>query len=218
MPGQILKPASIAEVQAAVCEQEKVLPRGGGTKSALSTPTEATTLLELTAISGVIEYDPGEFTFTARAGTRVADISHLVEEHGQYLPFDPPLLDQGSTLGGTVAAGVSGPGRYRYGGVRDFILGVLYVDSEGHLVKGGGKVVKNAAGFDLPKLMTGSLGSLGVLVELTFKVFPKPQTFVTVQSSHPSWEQTLETLYNIYASPLDLTALDFELASSGTTL
>jgi len=79
-------------------------------------------------------------------------------------------------------------------------------------------VVKNAAGFDLPKLMTGSLGSLGVLVELTFKVFPKPRTFVTVQSSYPCWKETLETLYRIYASPLDLIALDFELASSGTTL
>jgi glycolate oxidase FAD binding subunit len=195
-----------------------VLPRGGGTKPALSTADEVTTVLELSAVSGLVDYDPAEFTFTARAGTRVADISRLVEEHGQYLPFDPPLVEQGATLGGTVAAGVSGPGRYRYGGVRDFILSVLYVDSEGHLVRGGAKVVKNAAGFDLPKLMTGSLGSLGVLVEVTFKVFPKPQACVTLQLPCPGLKDALEALYRVQASPLDLIALEIEPASPRTTL
>ena len=201
-----------------MCEHSRVLPRGGGTKPALSTAGEATTVLELSAVSGLVDYDPAEFTFTARAGTRVAEISRLVEEHGQYLPFDPPLVEQGATLGGTVAAGVSGPGRFRYGGVRDFILSVLYVDCDGHLVRGGAKVVKNAAGFDLPKLMTGSLGSLGVLVEVTFKVFPKPQACVTLQLPCSDLRDALEVLYRIQASPLDLMALEIVPAPPKTLL
>ena len=181
-------------------------------------PDEATTVLEISAVSGLVDYDPAEFTFTARAGTRVADISRLLEEHGQYLPFDPPLVEKGATLGGTVAAGVSGPGRYRYGGVRDFILSVLYVDCEGRLIRGGAKVVKNAAGFDLPKLMTGSLGSLGVLVEVTFKVFPKPQACVTLQWNYPNLADAVEALHRTQASPLDLIALEIGTAPSTTTL
>ena len=108
----------------------------------------------------------------------------MLAEHGQYLPFDPPLAAAGATLGGTVAAGLSGPGRYRYGGVRDFVLGVRFVDGMGNLVRGGGKVVKNAAGFDFPKLMVGSLGRLGVLAELSFKVFPQPPAFATLAVSY----------------------------------
>jgi glycolate oxidase FAD binding subunit len=195
-----------------------VLPRGGGTKPALSTSADTATLLDLSALSGMVEYDPAEFTFTASAGTRVADICRMVEEHGQYLPFDPPLVEQGATLGGTVASGLSGPGRYRYGGVRDFILSIQYVDSEGRLVRGGARVVKNAAGFDLPKLMTGSLGSLGVLVELTFKLFPKPQAYITLQFSCSNLEDSLEALYRITSSPLDLIALDFAPSPAGITL
>ena len=114
-----------------------------------------------------------EFTFTALAGTPVREIAAALAERGQYLPFDPMLREAGATLGGTVAAGLSGPGRFRYGGLRDFILGVRFVDGEGRLLRLGGKVVKNAAGFDLPKFFVGSLGRFGVLAEMTFKVFPK---------------------------------------------
>jgi glycolate oxidase FAD binding subunit len=102
--------------------------------------------------------------------------------------------------------------------VRDFILSIQYVDSEGCLIRGGARVVKNAAGFDLPKLMTGSLGSLGVLVELTFKVFPKPQACMTLQCTCPNLEDGLEALYRITSSPLDLMALDFAPSPTGMTL
>ena len=95
-------------------------------------------------------------------------------KQGQYLPFDPMLSAAGATIGGTVAAGISGPGRYRYGGIRDFLLGVQFISSDGAVINAGGKVVKNAAGFDIPKLLVGSLGRLGVMTELTFKVFPQP--------------------------------------------
>jgi glycolate oxidase FAD binding subunit len=187
-----------------------VLPRGGGSKPALSTPTEGVTALDLSGLSGVLEYDPGEFTFTALAGTPVSDVNALLSEHGQHLPFDPPLAGRGATLGGTVASGLSGPGRYRYGGVRDFILGVKFVDADGQVVRGGGKVVKNAAGFDLPKLMVGSLGQFGVLAEITFKVFPKPQAYATMRMECKRLVDGLSALQKLSASQLDIEALDLQ--------
>jgi glycolate oxidase FAD binding subunit len=125
---------------------------------------------------------------------------------------------RGATLGGTVAAGLSGPGRYQYGGVRDFLLGVRYVDSEGRLITAGGKVVKNAAGFDLPKLMVGSLGRLGVLVELSFKVFPRPEAYASLSLDCPRMEDALEALRRISISPLDLNAVEIIPAASGARL
>jgi glycolate oxidase FAD binding subunit len=115
------------------------------------------------------------------AGTRMRDIVAALAARGQYLPFDPMLVAAGATLGGTVAAGLSGPGRFRFGGVRDFILGVQFVDGSGRLLRMGGKVVKNAAGFDLPKFFVGSLGRFGMLVEMTFKVFPTPASTLTLR-------------------------------------
>lgn len=204
---------SISDLQSIIAHAERahaerLLPRGHGTKPALSTPPEGVTTLDLSALNGVVEYDPGEFTFTALAGTPLADVQMLLAEHGQYLPFDPPLTRRGATLGGTVAAGLSGPGRYRYGGVRDFILGVKWINGKGELVRGGGKVVKNAAGFDFPKLFVGSLGQLGVLVEITFKVFPRPQAFATLRREYPRLTEALDAVYRLYGSQLDLEALD----------
>lgn len=199
---------TLGHLQDAVRAHSRLLPRGAGTKPALSTPPPGVTALDLTGLSGLVEYDPGEFTFTALAGTPVADVQALLAEHGQYLPFDPMLAERGATLGGTVASGLSGPGRYRYGGVRDFILGVRWVDGAGQVLHGGGKVVKNAAGFDFPKLMVGSLGRLGVLVEVTFKVFPRPQAYATLRREYPRLEQALEAVYTLYRSQLDLEALD----------
>ena len=170
-----VSPDSIDAVCAAVRGHRCVLPSGGGTKPALSRLPEGVVRLDLRGLSGMVEYEPGMNSHsTALAGTPLSVIKAELAKHGQYLPFDPPLAAEGATLGGTVAAGLSGPGRLRYGGVRDFIVGVQWVDGSGELIRGGGKVVKNAAGFDFPKLFTGSMGRLGVLVEMTFKVFPAP--------------------------------------------
>jgi glycolate oxidase FAD binding subunit len=128
-----------------------------------------------------VEYEPSEFTFTALAGTPVREIAAALAERGQYLPFDPLFAEAGATIGGTVASGVSGPGRFRFGGLRDFILGVRFVDGEGRLLRLGGKVVKNAAGFDLPKFFVGSVGRFGALAEITFKVFPRPAATRTLR-------------------------------------
>ena len=152
------------------------------------------------------------------AGTPIIEIAAALAEHGQFLPFDPPLVEAGATLGGTVAAGLSGPGRYRYGGVRDFILGVRYVDGAGEVVRTGGKVVKNAAGFDVSKLMVGSLGALGVLVELSFKVFPKPEAYATLRVPHPTLDDALVTLHRLTGSQMDFFAIDLEPAPDGAYL
>jgi glycolate oxidase FAD binding subunit len=174
-----LGPSTIDELVEAVRSTPHLLPVGAQTKPRLS-QVDAT-LLDTRRLKGITEYDSSEFTFTALAGTPLADISAALAERGQYLPFDPVLTRSGATLGGTVAAGLSGPGRFRYGGLRDFILGVQFVDGSGQLLRMGGKVVKNAAGFDLPKFLVGSLGRFGVLAELTFKVFPRPASLLTVK-------------------------------------
>jgi glycolate oxidase FAD binding subunit len=175
-------------------------------------------VIDMTGLAGIVEYEPGEFTFTALAGTRITDLDAALAEHGQYLPFDPPLRAAGATLGGTVAAGLSGPGRYRYGGIRDFILGVRYVDGRGQTLRAGGKVVKNAAGFDVPKLMVGSLGELGALAELTFKVFPAPETYATVRLVCPQLDDALAALHRLTASQMDLHSLDLATVTEGAVL
>ena len=206
-----VRPATLEEVQASVCDHQKVLPRGSGTKPALSTPPSGVASLDLSQLTGILEYEPAEFTFTALAGTRLDAVSQALAQHGQCLPFDPPLASRGATLGGTVASGLSGPGRYQYGGVRDFLLGVCYVDGEGLAIRGGGRVVKNAAGYDLPKLMVGSLGQFGVLVEFTFKVLPLPEATVTALLHYAQLNEALETIYRLAKSPLDPNAVDLEV-------
>jgi glycolate oxidase FAD binding subunit len=195
-----------ARVRDAILTEGRVRVAGGCSKPALS----AGATLPLPDLVGVLEYDPQEFTFTALAGTPVREIDRLLAEQGQALPFDPPLVEAGSTLGGTVASGLSGPGRLRYGGVRDFLIGVRFVSGEGELLTGGGKVVKNAAGFDLPKLMVGSLGRFGVLLELTFKVFPRPEEYATLEVRLPDLPTAVATLHRLARSALDLACLELE--------
>jgi glycolate oxidase FAD binding subunit len=174
-------PATLAELADAVRSAPRVVVTGAGTKPRLSRAPADAVRVSTRNLSGIVEYEPDEFTFTARAGTPVREIAAALAERGQYLPFDPVLGREGATLGGTVASGLSGPGRFRFGGVRDFILGVRFVDGGGRLLRMGGKVVKNAAGFDLPKFFVGSAGRFGVLAEITFKVFPRPAATRTLR-------------------------------------
>jgi len=156
----------------------------------------------------MVEYEPSEFTFTALAGTPIREIAGILAEREQYLPFDPTLVEAGATLGGTVASGLSGPGRFRFGGIRDFLFCVQFLDSAGRLLRLGGKVVKNAAGFDLPKFFTGSLGRFGLLVEITFKVFPQPPARLTMKLEAPTAEAALRIITVAANSRWELDALD----------
>lgn len=205
---EVIRTERIEDVIAAVRGEPHLRVRGGGSKSALSAPAVGAVMLDVSGLRGILEYNPGEYTFTALAGTTVQDVEAALAEHGQYLPFDPPLASRGATLGGTIAAGLSGSGRYRFGGVRDFLIGIQMVDGSGQVVRGGGKVVKNAAGFDLPKLMVGSTGCLGVLTEVCFKVFPQPPAYGTLRTTYPTMAEAVTAMMQLASAPVDLFAMD----------
>jgi glycolate oxidase FAD binding subunit len=211
-----LRPSSIEDVAAAVRDSARVVPHGALTKRPLVGNDAGAVCLDMTALTGITACDPAEFTFTARAGTPLREIAALLAAHGQHMPFDPPLVDSGATIGGTLAAGLNGPGRLRYGGLRDFIIGVRFVDGTARVVSGGGRVVKNAAGFDLPKLMVGSMGRLGVLVELTFKVFPAPRGRRTIRVACDDLPDAITCMTALGRLPLELEAL--ELAPPDTIM
>lgn len=203
-----LAPANVAELVDAVRSTPRLIAIGAGTKPRLSKVTEAFTRISTTRLAGITEYEPSEFTFTALAGTPVRDVVAALAERGQYLPFDPLLVQAGATIGGTVAAGLSGPGRIRYGGLRDFILGVRLVDGEGRLLRLGGKVVKNAAGFDLPKFLLGSVGRFGVFADVTFKVFPRPAATRTLRFEAKDAAAKVQILTAAAAGRWEFDALD----------
>jgi glycolate oxidase FAD binding subunit len=208
MSSVVLAPASPEELADAVRSTPRLIAVGAGTKPRLSDVDGDTVRLSTAGLRGIREYDPSEFTFTAGAGTPVREIASALAGSGQYLPFDPMLVDAGSTIGGAVAAGLSGPGRFRFGGLRDFILGVRFVDGGGRLLRMGGKVVKNAAGFDLPKFFVGSLGRFGVMAEITFKVFPRPASALTLRLSAGSLEAAVQILTEAASSRFEFDALD----------
>ncbi len=203
----MLTPANTSELVDVVRSTPRLIAVGGGTKPRLCA-VEATKI-STAKLRGMVEYEPSEFTFTALAGTPVREIAATLKERGQYLPFDPMLVNAGSTLGGTIASGVSGPGRFRFGGLRDFILAVQFVDGAGRLLRMGGKVVKNAAGFDLPKFFVGSLGRFGVLAEVTFKVFPRHTTHLTVLLEANTPQAVTEILTQAASARWEIDALDW---------
>ncbi|MGH8020368.1 MAG: FAD-binding protein [Opitutaceae bacterium] len=206
---EILAPGSVEELIEIVRATPRLIATGGLTKPRLS-QVETAVRVSMRGISGIVEYEPEEFTFTARAGTPVREIIDTLAAKGQHLPFDPMFAEAGSTIGGAVASGVNGPGRLRFGGLRDFILGVRFVDGAGRLLRMGGKVVKNAAGFDVPKFMVGSLGRFGVLTEVTFKVFPSPQASRTLELPVPDDETAIRLLQETPVARWEPRALDYD--------
>lgn len=138
-------------------------------------------VLDVSANSGIVSYEPGELVLTAKCGTPLAEIEALLEQHGQMLGFEPPHAGPASTLGGTLACGFSGPRRPYAGSARDFVLGMEVLDGNGQHLKFGGQVIKNVAGYDVSRLMVGALGTLGVLLQSSLKVLPKPQRELTLQ-------------------------------------
>jgi glycolate oxidase FAD binding subunit len=124
--------------------------------------------------AGILRHDPAELVLTARGGTSLAEIETRLEAHGQRLPFEPPHFGPGATLGGTVACGLAGPARAHSGPLRDFVLGARVLTGDGRVLRFGGEVMKNVAGYDVARLLAGSLGILGVLLDVSLKVLPRP--------------------------------------------
>jgi glycolate oxidase FAD binding subunit len=184
-------PATAAEVleavAEAVAERRSLEIRGGGSKRLLRMPVESAALLDMRAVAGITDYDPDELVLTARAGTPLLEIEAAVAEQQQMLAFEPfdhgPLFGAApgcTTLGGIIAGNVSGSRRLSIGAARDHILGFTAVSGRGEALKGGGAVVKNVTGFDLPKLMAGSWGTLAVLTSITMRVLPRPRVETTL--------------------------------------
>lgn len=207
---------SVEDLAAALAGQAgPLLPVGGRTKSALSAGAAGLTLLDMRPHRGIVSYDPSEFLISAQAGTPLTEMQAVLDEQRQYLPFDPLFVSQGATLGGTVASGLSGAGRLLYGSLRDFVMEVQLIDGLGKIVRGGGKVVKNAAGFDLPKLVVGSYGRMGVLTEITLKVFPRPPATATLQVKAGSVPKAIVAVQSLLAQPLPVSALDLHFDREG---
>ena len=158
-------------IRAAAARGEPLRIRGGGTKDFYGQALNGT-VLDTRALTGITSYEPSELVVTVRAGTPLAELEAALAEHGQCLPFEPPHFSAGSTVGGMVAAGLSGPARASAGGVRDFMLGVTLLNGKAELLTFGGQVMKNVAGYDVSRLMAGSMGTLGLLVDVSLKVLP----------------------------------------------
>lgn len=165
-------------------------------------------VLDVTAYGGIVDYEPTELVVTARAGTRLADLETVLNMHGQMLAFEPPHFGSAATLGGCVAAGLSGPRRASAGAVRDFVLGVRMLDGKGDDLNFGGQVMKNVAGYDVSRLMTGSMGTLGLLLEVSLKVLPLPTLELTLRTQMTEAEAI--SRMNVWAGkPLPISATCF---------
>ena len=177
---------------------------GGGTKRFLGREAQGEPLA-LGDHRGVIDYHPEELVLTARAGTPLSELETLLAEHGQMFAFEPPHFGATATLGGTIAANLSGPRRAYAGAARDFVLGIRIVNGSGEILRFGGEVMKNVAGYDLSRLVTGAMGTLGVILDVSLKVLPRPrETMTLVQSLAP--RAAVESLCRLAAAPLPISA------------
>jgi glycolate dehydrogenase FAD-binding subunit len=184
LPRVVVAPAHAEAVAATLAfandEGLAVLPRGGGAQMGLGAPpARGDILLSLHRLDAVVEHNPGDITATFQPGLPLMEAQRALAGARQWLALDPDLA-AGATIGGIVATNATGARRLRYGGVRDQIIGVRVALADGTLASGGGKVVKNVAGYDLPKLFTGALGTLGVIVAATFRLYPLPAATGTV--------------------------------------
>jgi glycolate oxidase FAD binding subunit len=180
--------------------------QGGGSKDFYGNPQALQhPKLDITPYQGIIDYEPSELVITARAGTRLKELEKTLHEHGQMLAFEPPCFNDSTTLGGCVAAGLSGPRRAYTGAVRDYVLGVKLLDGKGRIMSFGGQVMKNVAGYDISRLVVGAMGTLGVLLEVSLKVLPKPATEQTLSFQVPT-HQAIEIMRRCAGEPLPVSA------------
>jgi glycolate oxidase FAD binding subunit len=182
--------------------------QGSGSKSFLGRAATGTPL-DATGHEGIVNYQPKELVITARCGTRLADIEAALAEQGQALPFEPPRFGPGATIGGTIACGLSGPARAYLGAARDLVLGTRVLNGRGEVLRFGGEVMKNVAGYDVSRLMSGAFGTLGLLLDVSIKVLPVPASNRTV-SQQRTQKEALELMNRWAAKPLPVTATCYD--------
>lgn len=193
-----------AQVNDALAKGSQLKIEGGATKSFYGQMIKGE-VLSTQPHRGIINYEPTELVLTARSGTPLSEVEDALAKHNQILPFEPPHFGEAATLGGTIACGLSGPRRPYAGAARDFVLGCRVLTGKGDVVHFGGEVMKNVAGYDVARLMTGSLGTLGVLLDLSLKVLPRAAVETTLQLSQ-STEQALDTMNYWAGQPVPLSA------------
>ncbi len=201
--------AQVAQVLKLAAEQGLALTaRGGGTMMSLGNPPERVDLLlGMRRMNRILEHEPADLTVTVEAGVTLAALNQRLAEHGQTLALDAPHAGR-ATIGGMLSANVSGPRRLGYGSARDKLIGIKVVDARGVQIKGGGKVVKNVAGYDLCKLFIGALGTLGIITEATFKLAPLPKSKATMLGAFAHLEPALACAAAVMQSALRPVSLD----------
>lgn len=197
-----------SQIQQALAQQTLLRIEGGGSKPFYGQRV-AGEPLSTRQHSGIISYEPTELVLTARAGTPLSEIETVLAAQNQMLPFEPPHFGDTATLGGTIACGLSGPRRPYAGAARDYVLGCRVLTGKGDVLHFGGEVMKNVAGYDISRLMTGALGTLGVLLEISLKVLPRPAEETTLQLE-TSASQALEAMNYWAGQPVPLTAAAHE--------
>ncbi len=191
-------------ILAAGRDKQPLCLRGGGSKDWYA-QSPVGDMLDTRAYQGIIAYDPTELVITVRAGTSLAEVEEVLAQQNQTLAFEPPHFGPSATVGGMVACGLSGPRRATVGAVRDFVLGVALMDGKGEVLHFGGQVMKNVAGYDVSRLLTGSLGTLGLLLEVSLKVLPKPyaETSLRLQMTE---DEAIRRLNEWGGQPLPISA------------
>lgn len=191
-------------VKTAMQKHIRLAITGGGSKRFYTGKPDGEPL-DVSGHRGIVSYEPTELVVTARAGTPLAEIEAALSEKGQMLGFEPPHFGATATLGGTIACGFSGPRRPYAGSARDFVLGTKIINGKGEILKFGGEVMKNVAGYDVSRLMVGALGTLGVLLEISLKVLPKPTRETTLSFEMPA-DKAIATMNAWAGLPLPLSA------------
>jgi len=186
---------------------------GGGSKKFYGEALDALAI-EVAAHSGVIDYDPAELVITLRTGCRLSEVEALLAENRQMFAFEPPHFGADATIGGMVASGLAGPRRGFAGGIRDFVLGAKMLDGRGVVLQFGGRVIKNVAGFDVSRLLVGSLGTLGVLLEVSIRVVPMFATEATLAFEHATADAHIRWVNELGSKPYPLSASAWHAGTS----
>lgn len=212
-PSLVVFPGTIEEIsgimKVASSATLSITPWGGGTKIGFGREPSKVDIIVCTGrLNRILEHEGGDLVATAECGTQLKVFQGIVKGENQFLAIDPPHEESGATLGGIIATNDSGPRRLRFGTMRESLIGIKLVRSDGYIVRGGGKVVKNVAGYDLPKLYVGSFGTLGLIVEATFRLYPIQESSETCLVSFPNLETSQDAVLSILNSPLIPTCLD----------